>query len=99
MALTLYTPIYINLSGNPVEVTISGGTIPAGATNYEYVLKVESTDGKLVGAPFKSANAPDTNMEAVFNIQGYIDQPVDKVFQWPVSGGSALRDAPLSKSN
>jgi hypothetical protein len=94
MSLTLSTRFYINLTANPVRVVIQGGSPDPDATDYKYMLKVESTDNKLVGAPFYDAVTPDQYMAAEFDIQGYIDQPVQNTFQWPVSGGAILRTDP-----
>jgi len=76
----------VMLSGNPVEIKCSGASIPAGASNYEIMLRVVSEDGKLYGAPFEDAIAPDSSGEALFDISGYVDQPVRAVFQYPPSG-------------
>jgi hypothetical protein len=38
-----------------------------------------------VGAPFIDAISPDANGEAMFDVSGYIDQPVTAKFQYPVS--------------
>jgi hypothetical protein len=75
-----------HLSGNPLWVLISGATVPAGATNYKVLCKVTSTDGVLIGGPFIDAKAPVSG-EALFDVSGYTDQPVEKLFEWPLSGG------------
>lgn len=99
MAISILTTSYIALSGNPVYIGVRYGVIPAGATGYKYLLKVESVDGKLTGAPFTDAIAPNTAMEATFDIQGYVDQPVDNIFEWPVVNAVVLRTAPVFQIN
>lgn len=76
-----------HLSGNPLFVQISGATIPSGATNYKVLCKVTSTDGVLIGGPFIDAKVPDGSGDALFDVSGYVDQPVEKVFEYPLSGG------------
>lgn len=76
----------VQLSGNPVWVECTGGSAPAGSSNYKILLKVISQDGKLDGAPYTDGIVPDANGEALFNISGYVDQPVKPEFQYPVSG-------------
>lgn len=88
MALALTVPSgTFHLSGNPLFVKITGAVAPAGATNYKVLCKVTSTDGELVGGPFIDAKAPDGDGEALFDVAGYVDQPLDKVFEFPLSGG------------
>lgn len=76
----------VQLTGNPVEILCSGGSLPAGATQYKILLKIISQDSKLFGAPFIDSKAMDDSGEALFDISGYVDQPVTAVFQWPVAG-------------
>jgi hypothetical protein len=76
-----------HLSGNPLLVSITVDTIPAGATNYKILCKVTSTDGVLIGGPFIDAKAPDDEGEALFDVSGYCDQPVEKVLEYPLIGG------------
>lgn len=76
-----------HLSGNPIRVVVSGASAPAGATDYKILLKVTSVDGLLVGGPFEDAIAPDANGNAEFDISGLVDQPLNKTFEWPLSGG------------
>jgi hypothetical protein len=92
MAITAEIRDFIMLSGNPVYVNVAGGTIPAGATEYKYIIKIESADSKLIGAPYYDAITPDSQMEASFNIQGYVDQPVANVFQWPLANACISRN-------
>lgn len=75
-----------HLSGNPIRVNITGATIPSGATDYKILCKVASVDGLLIGAPFIDAKTPVTGA-ASFDVSGYVDQPVDKSFDWPMLGG------------
>lgn len=85
MALTITIPNgLVQLTGNPVYITVAGGSVPVGSTGYKLLLKVTSTDGKLKPVP------PDGIVpvagSATFDISGYVDQPVTAVFQWPLSG-------------
>ena len=86
MALT--ATIYngdIQLSGNPIYIRVTGGTEPAGSTEYKYLLQVISVDSELIGAPFTDAIAPDEDDAALFDISGLVDQPVKKAFEYPES--------------
>ncbi len=76
----------VQLSGNPVYVDCSGGSAPAGSSEYKITLRVISEDGKLEGSPFTVADAPDSSGNARFDISAYVDQDVAKVFQYPLSG-------------
>src|SRR5690606_37970171 len=62
--------------------TTSGA--PAGATDYKVLLKIVSVDSVLIGSPFIDAIAPDAAGVAVFNISGYVDQPYQVDFHWPI---------------
>lgn len=76
----------VQLSGNPIEILVSGASIPAGASNYKIMLRTISQDGNLYGAPFKDAKAPDSSGEALFDISALVDQPQKKQVQYPLSG-------------
>lgn len=68
------------LSGNPIWVEVrTGGTI---GTDYKCLLRVASTDGKLRHAPYIMGKAPN-GTTAVFDISGYVNQPVDYAFEHP----------------
>ncbi|WP_297095612.1 hypothetical protein [uncultured Draconibacterium sp.] len=73
----------VQLTGNPVEIKCSGAAAPAGSSDYKILLRVISQDGKLEGAPFEDAKAPDENGERIFDISAYVDQPVKKSFDYP----------------
>jgi hypothetical protein len=75
----------VQLSGNPARISVTGGSAPAGSTEYKLLLKVISVDGDLQGAPFIDAIPPDEDGSALFDISGYLDQPVTSKFQFPVS--------------
>ena len=49
----------VQLSGNPVWIKCTGGSAPAGSSNYTLLLKIISQDGKLDGAPYTDAIMPD----------------------------------------
>ncbi len=74
----------VQLSDNPIEIECSGAVAPAGSSDYKILFKVISSD--LFGAPFEDAKSPDSTGKATFNISAYADQPVRKVFQYPVAG-------------
>jgi len=76
----------VQLTGNPAWIRLSGGSQPDGTSDYKLLLKVISQDGKLDGAPFIDAIAPDSNGQAMFNISGYVDKPVNALFQYPPGG-------------
>jgi hypothetical protein len=87
----------VQLTGNPVRIHCTGGSIPAGASEYKILLKITSEDGKLEGAPFIDAIAPDGSGEAWFDISGYVNQPVKSVFQYPPL--AAVKDYPTQAFN
>lgn len=87
----------VQLTGNPVWVKVSGGSIPAGAVDYKYLLKLISSDDVIDGAPFTDAIPPDGSMEAYFNLSGYVDIPVKALFDYPVS--SAIVSYPTQAFN
>ena len=58
----------VQLTGNPVYISCSGGSAPVNSSEYKIMLKVISEDGKLPGAPFIDAITPDSSGEAVFDI-------------------------------
>lgn len=45
-----------------------------------------SVDGQLFHAPYYDGIAPDTSGIVWFNISGFVDQPVNTVFQYPPAG-------------
>ena len=75
----------IQLTGNPVIVNCAGGTHPTYNTEYMILLKIISQDGKLPGAPFIDSIEPDAQGNAVFDISGILDQPVEVSFQYPAT--------------
>ncbi len=85
--MNLYIPSgAVQLSGNPIWIIVANAVIPAGATNYCIVLQVTSLNANLKGGPFLDAIPPDASGDAIFDISGYIDQPVEPTFQWPPTG-------------
>jgi hypothetical protein len=72
------------LSGNEIRVVATTSGAPAGATEYKILLKIESPDGLLFGAPFIDAIAPNAAGVAVFDISGYVDQHHDFDIKWPI---------------
>ena len=77
---------YVQLTGIPYWVQVSGGEAPAGSSQYKYLLQVINVNGNLLVDPDPDAIAPDENGEAMFDISGIIDQPVKPVFQYPPFG-------------
>lgn len=77
----------VQLTGNPVEIECTGGVAPVGSSGYKILLRTISEDGKLFGSPFPDADTPDENGKATFDIRAYVDQPVKKIFQYPVIDG------------
>ncbi len=76
----------VQLSGNPVEIECTGGSAPANSKNYQILLKIISEDGKLEKFPKTAVVTPNAAGEALFDISGYVDQPVKLAFQYPPSG-------------
>lgn len=70
------------LSGNPIWYDVWGGA-PAGATQYEILCRIVSTDGALIGSPIIDAIAPNYQGQSEFNIQARVDQAVDYDFEFP----------------
>jgi len=86
MALTLtIAGGTFHLSANPIRCTVTGASVPSGATDYKVLLKITSVDGLLIGGPFIDAIAPVSGT-AVFDASGWVDQAVDKVFEFPLAG-------------
>jgi hypothetical protein len=86
MALEIFIlPNTLALSGNPVWVTFFGDEPPAGVTGYKFMLKIESTNNMLTGAPFYEAVAPSSTYTARLNIQSYLDKAVKYEFSYPVT--------------
>lgn len=86
MALTITIPGGpVQLSGNPVLAQAAGASVPSGATGYKIMFKITSEDSKLTGAPFYAA-VPPASGAAEIDIAGYVDQPVNALFQYPASG-------------
>lgn len=83
----------LQLTGNPVEVKVSGGSAPAGSTDYKLLLKVIDVDSSLLMPPVPDGIAPDSNGEAIFDISGKVDQPVQLQFQFPVTTSSVAYDS------
>ena len=75
----------VQLSANPIRIKISGGTQPPSSSKYKYLFRIISEDDKLYGAPFEEAVAPDINGEAILDISGLVDQPIQAIFQFPVT--------------
>ena len=75
----------VQLSGNPVVVEVK--TVAAdmvGKANYKRALKV--TCLALIGNPMIEEIVPDTNLGAIFNISGLVDQPAEYAFAFPAVG-------------
>jgi hypothetical protein len=98
MSITIsgITDLSTHLSGNPIYITGTTSAIPAGATEYKILLKVESADGLITGGTwingvfeegvFVDGVPPDGNDAALFDISGWVDQAVAKDFTWPIPG-------------
>lgn len=93
MSVSLLWPLLKSyyLSGNSILVRV-GGIVPAGATDYRVLLRISSTDAKLIGAPFTDAK-PLNGASAVFDIAGYLNQPINKAFEWPIYNPFNLYDS------
>jgi hypothetical protein len=73
-----------HLSGNPIQVLVTSSGVPAGASAYEVLLKIESVDGELEGAPFTDADTPDANGLVKFDVSALVDQAVSRSIFWPI---------------
>lgn len=96
MAIEIFIyPSGLALTGNPVWVSFFGDQAPAGATGYKYMLKIESTNNVLTGAPFYEAVAPNSGSFARLNIQGYLDQVVNYSFSYPPVDPCIEHESPM----
>ena len=86
MSVTLsgITPSSTHLSGNPIQVLVTSSGAPAGSSAYEVLLKIESVDGELEGAPFIDADTPNADGLVKFNISALVDQAVSRSIAWPI---------------
>jgi hypothetical protein len=93
MSLEIFVlPNTLALSGNPVWVTFFGDEPPAEVTGYKFMLKIESTNNMLPGAPFYEAVAPSSTYTARLNIQGYLEKAVKYEFSYPVNAACLQYD-------
>ncbi|MEI8115724.1 MAG: hypothetical protein WCI54_18975 [Bacteroidia bacterium] len=75
----------VQLSGNPIVVSVSASEeMRAGKTNYKLALKIHCEE--LFGVEFIEEIVPDASLAAVFDISGFVDQPVDYAFEYPAIG-------------
>ncbi len=75
-----------HLSGNPIQILVISSGAPAGSSAYEVLLKIESNDGELEGAPFIDADTPDADGLVKFDISALVDQAVSRSIFWPIPG-------------
>lgn len=81
----------VQLSGNPVEIRVKAtGLMMAGKVNYRLALKI--TCPALMGSPFIETIAPDSTGMAIFDISGFVDQPVEHTFDYPAKGACNPHD-------
>lgn len=78
------TPTSTHLSGNEIKVTATTSGAPTGATGYQILLKIVSADNVIKGGPFIDAKTPDENGEVKFDPSGYVNQPYEVDFKWPI---------------
>ncbi|MDP3684160.1 MAG: hypothetical protein Q8S01_09525 [Ignavibacteria bacterium] len=72
----------VHLSGNPIQIILTADAVKA---NHKLAVKV--TCDALMGSPFVEEIAPNRpSLQAVFNISGFIDQPVAHDFDFPAVG-------------
>lgn len=70
----------VQLTGNPVIINCTGGSVPSGASEYMVTLRVISADGKLEGAPLHFAVTPYPDGTVTFDLSSVLDQPVEMIF-------------------
>ena len=70
----------VHLSGNPIQITLT-----ASSARITHKLAVKVTCDDLMGSPFVEEIAPK-NLISVFDISGFIDQPVTYDFDFPAVG-------------
>jgi len=70
----------VHLSGNPIQITVTASGVKP---NHKLAVKV--TCDALMGSPFVEEIAPK-NLISVFDISGFIDQPVIYDFDFPAVG-------------
>jgi hypothetical protein len=72
----------VHLSGNPIQITLTASAVKA---NQKLAVKVICD--ALMGSPFVEEIAPNRpGLQAVFDISGFIDQPVAYNFDFPATG-------------
>jgi hypothetical protein len=72
----------VHLSGNPIQITLTADAVKA---NHKLAVKV--TCDALMGSPFVEEIAPNRpGLLSVFDISGFIDQPVSPDFDFPAVG-------------
>lgn len=72
----------VHLSGNPIQLTLTADAVK---TNHKLAVKV--TCDSLMGSPFVEEIAPNRpGLQSVFDISGFIDQPVIYNFDFPATG-------------
>ena len=87
MALTLTVPAGpFHLAGNPLWVKVEGASQPPGSIQYKVLLRITSVDGEIIGGPFVDGKAPTEGI-AWFDVSGYVNQPFQKNFDWPLVSG------------
>jgi hypothetical protein len=75
----------VQLSGNPIVVSVKATEeMRAGKSNFKLALKIFCED--LFGVEFIEEIVPDDSFTAVFDISGFVDQPVDYAFEYPAIG-------------
>lgn len=72
----------VQLTGNPCRVEISGAA-PVNGTDHKLLLKLEGPN--LKGSPLIDAIQPK-NGAALFDVSGYVNQPVPAIFDFPLTG-------------
>lgn len=87
MALSITIPGgAVQLSANPIWITVAGGAAPVGSSQYQLLCKITSVDGDLSGGPFIDSIAPDASGESLFDISALVNQPLVPEFSWPAVG-------------
>jgi hypothetical protein len=75
----------VQLSGNPIVISVKATEeMRAGKANYKLALKIFCED--LFGVEFIEEIVPDDAFASVFDISGFVDQPVDYAFENPAIG-------------
>lgn len=81
----------VQLTGNPIEIRVTANSLSAEKDNYRVAMRI--TCAALIGSPYVEPIAPGSNLESIFEISGFVDQPMAFDFNYPAVGAFSFYDA------